>query len=60
MTNAAGPSAKAALPLASRNCAAIAMPKAIVLPDPVRAETIRSRPSAAGSMTCVWTGVAVS
>ena len=40
--------------------AAIARPKATVLPDPVRAETSRSRPTAPSSSTAAWTGVGVS
>ena len=48
------------LPFASRSCGAMARPKATVLPDPVWAETMRSRPAASASRTAAWTGVGVA
>ena len=40
--------------------AAIAAPKAIVLPDPVWEETSRSRPAQSAARTAAWTEVGVS
>ena len=39
------------------SCSAMARPKATVLPEPVWAETRRSRPLACSSSTAAWTGV---
>ena len=47
----------AGVPSAPSSCGAMARPKATVLPEPVWAETIRSRPSASASSTAAWTGV---
>ena len=52
-----GGTAGAAIPLPLKSCGAIARPKATVFPDPVCAETMRSRPSASGSSTAACTGV---
>ena len=56
MTSASGALATGAVS-PSRSADAIASPKATVLPDPVFAETIRSRPCASSAMTADWTGV---
>ncbi|CAA9498716.1 MAG: hypothetical protein AVDCRST_MAG31-227 [uncultured Sphingomonas sp.] len=44
----------------SSSCSAMARPKATVLPDPVLADTIRSRPCASSLITADWTDVRLS
>ncbi len=51
ITRASGAPGSGQRPLSSSRVLAMARPKATVLPEPVRAETSRSRPSASGAMT---------
>jgi superfamily II DNA/RNA helicase len=58
IASASGAAAGGSAPSASSS-SAIARPKATVLPEPVWAETTRSRLRAPGSITALWTGVSV-
>src|SRR3546814_15416936 len=57
MTSASGSPAGASRSASPRISGAQARPKATVFPDPVWAETIKSRPAASGSSTACWTDV---
>ncbi len=59
MISASGSRAGPSVCAPSISVSAIAMPKAMVLPDPVWADTSRSRPSASASTTAFCTGVGV-
>ena len=58
-TSARGDFAGGRDPSPFKSSRAISMPNAMVLPDPVREETRRSRPASAVARTASWTGVAL-
>ena len=57
ITSASGAPGGGSAASSASSCTPMARPKATVLPEPVRAETTRSRPSASGWMTAAWTEV---